>query len=246
MAMKVKISEVVPFHSVYINRVEETIELMELADDYLFLDDVFPVIQVEKDFILLDGHHRVAAMGMRGKKIEEKSIAFTDVEIEINVEIKNKEVFGSEKEIRWADIEDTVHQKEWFFTSDEEIVNKQKSLITKKIRELTEMEVSNDPEGVNAFWDKIIKNLGKKKIFILLYPFRNFTNPAEWIEISKEKEVSICYGYFIDPYSKMEYFTRNMGGENLELDWIKEELNKKSRRYMYIVEETEDTIYIYF
>jgi len=239
MVMKVKISEIIPFHSVYINRVKE---MMELANDYLFQNDVYPVIQVEKDFILLDGHHRIAAMGLRGRDIEvEKPFALT-ADIEINVEIKNPEILGG-KEIRWADIEDIVHQKEWFFTSDEEIVNKQKSLITKKIRELTEMEVPNDPEGVNAFWGKITENLGEKKIFILLYPFHNFTNPAEWIEISKEKEVTICYGYFIDPYSKMEYFTRNMGGD---LEWIKEELNKKSQRYMYIVEETEDTIYIYF
>jgi len=255
--MKVKISEVVPFHSVYINRVKEMMELMELADDYLFLDDVFPVIQVEKDFILLDGHHRISAMGMRGKKIEaEKSIAFTDAEIEINVEIKNKEIFGSEKEIRWADIEDIVHQKEWFFTSDEELVNKQKSLITKKIRELTEMEVPNDPEGVNILWQKIIENLKKKKIYILLSPYYNFTNPAEWIEISEGGGVTICYGYFNEPYynpsdlSKsakgMEYHnTRDMGGgENL--DWIKKELIKKSQRYMYIVEETKDALYIYF
>jgi len=110
--MKVKISEIIPFHSVYINRVKE---MMELANDYLFQNDVYPVIQVEKDFILLDGHHRIAAMGLRGRDIEvEKPFALT-ADIEINVEIKNPEIFGSEKEIRWADIEDIVHQKEWFF-----------------------------------------------------------------------------------------------------------------------------------
>jgi hypothetical protein len=44
----------------------------------------------------------------------------------------------------------------------------------------------------------------------------------------------------------MEYhFTRDMG-EGGNLEWIKEELNKKSQRYMYIVEETESAIYIYF
>jgi|GEM_PF-3805110 len=247
--MKVKISEVVPFHSVYINRVKE---MMELANDYLFQNDVYPVIQVEKDFILLDGHHRIAAMGLRGRDIEvEKPFALT-ADIEINVEIKNPEIFGSEKEIRWADIEDIVHQKEWFFTSDEELVNKQKSLITKKIRELTEMEVPNDPEGVNILWQKIIENLKKKKIYILLSPYYNFTNPSEWIEISDGGGVTICYGYFNEPsdLSKsakgMEYHnTRDMGGgENL--DWIKKELIKKSQRYMYIVEETKDALYIYF
>ena len=250
--MKVKISEVVPFHSVYINRVKE---MMELANDYLFQNDVYPVIQVEKDFILLDGHHRIAAMGLRGRDIEvEKPFALT-ADIEINVEIKNPEIFGG-KEIKWADIEDIVHQKEWFFTSDEELVNKQKSLITKKIRELTEMEVPNDPEGVNILWQKIIENLKKKKIYILLSPYYNFTNPAEWIEISGGGGVTICYGYFNEPYynpsdlSKsakgMEYHnTRDMGGgENL--DWIKKELIKKSQRYMYIVEETKDALYIYF
>jgi len=163
--MKVKISEVIPFHSVYINRVEEIVELMELADDYLFQNDVYPVIQVEKDFILLDGHHRIAAMGLRGRDIEaEKPFAFTNSDIEINVEVKNKEIFGG-KEIMWADLEDIVPQKEWVITSDEEKVKKQKSLITKKIRELTTTEVPNDPEGVNTFWEKIIENLGKKKDF---------------------------------------------------------------------------------
>lgn len=249
MVMKVKISEIIPFHSVYINRVKE---MMELANDYLFQNDVYPVIQVEKDFILLDGHHRIAAMGLRGRDIEvEKPFALT-ADIEINVEIKNPEIFGSEKEIRWADIEDIVHQKEWFFTSDEELVNKQKSLITKKIRELTEMEVPNDPEGVNILWQKIIENLKKKKIYILLSPYYNFTNPSEWIEISDGGGVTICYGYFNEPsdLSKsakgMEYHnTRDMGGgENL--DWIKKELIKKSQRYMYIVEETKDALYIYF
>jgi len=252
MVMKVKISEIIPFHSVYINRVKE---MMELANDYLFQNDVYPVIQVEKDFILLDGHHRIAAMGLRGRDIEvEKPFALT-ADIEINVEIKNPEIFGG-KEIKWADIEDIVHQKEWFFTSDEELVNKQKSLITKKIRELTEMEVPNDPEGVNILWQKIIENLKKKKIYILLSPYYNFTNPSEWIEISGGGGVTICYGYFNEPYynpsdlSKsakgMEYHnTRDMGGgENL--DWIKKELIKKSQRYMYIVEETKDALYIYF
>jgi len=261
MVMKVKISEIIPFHFVYINKVKEAVELMELADDYLFQDDVYPVIQVEKDFILLDGHHRIAAMGLREKKIEaEKLFAFTnaefaltDTKIQINVEVKNEKIFGG-KEIKWADIEDIVPQKKWIITSDEEILYEQKSLITKKIRELTEIKVPNGPEGVNILWQKIIENLGKKNIFILLYPYYNYTNPAEWVEISKKGEVTMCYGIFKPPLynsdlskhvQKMEYYLNyNMGGGNLE--WIKEELTKKSQRYMYIAEETEDALCIYF
>jgi hypothetical protein len=185
MVMKVKISEIIPFHSVYINRVKEIVKLMELANDYLFQNDVYPVIQVEKDFILLDGHHRIAAMGLREKKIEaEKLFAFTNIEIaftntkiQINVEVKNEKIFGG-KEIKWADIEDIVPQKKWVITSDEDIVNKQKSLITKKIRELTEMEVPNDPEGFNILWQKIIEKLGKEENLHLTLPVLQFHQPS--------------------------------------------------------------------
>jgi len=67
----------------------------------------------------------------------------------------------------------------------------------------------------------------------------------------------MCYGVFNVPYynsnliefkhaREMEYyFTRDVGGRE-NLDWIKEELIKKSKRYMYIVEEIKDAIYIHF